>query len=368
MSETHQQTIARIGANQIAKCIAKGTVGGFYVPATQAKKAFPKADHGFYDEAIEAIDKMGFIRWHKGGSCLALNPDTLPQAIKYALAYADEKRRAVLLARSSEPIGVSNTPQAQDWDDDEEVVEHDRVAHLSDLEAFVTRHTLDMRLAALPLGGGRDDEAFRGEVARLRADNQELKTEVGRLRAAVAEQEAGIQMMRDAARKSEKTLADLANNAEFIGQFVSDMKKRIKDKETLRGRPCNVGGCNAPPVKPIPVYDTNGFEWRKAPTEVAVCEHHSNHGYALFFSNRVLPKNFPRLMARLPKLPGHPLLVGPRRIGQAICDDLVRRGWLKEEETNLIAAFDRDDDQHSGPTLLITVDEADDGDKADPED
>lgn len=199
----------RLAADIIAKCVAKGTVGGAYVPADLCKRAFPAADHTHFPAALSLLTTRGYILWHKGKSCFGLDPEHYLAAFDFAMQHASEKRRALLERRDPE-IGryvQTETDDSAQWEEDT-LVTRDEL--LSELRRYVPESTLNARLAAAAPREPSAPAPEMGANATVLAEVHGLRDDVN----ALGNRLAAVREIAEEARRLASRPLPTANGAE----------------------------------------------------------------------------------------------------------------------------------------------------------
>lgn len=194
---SEEERVATIAGDIIAKCIAKGTIGGLYVPVDVAAAAFPPADHGLFRRALESIDH--FLLWHKNGSCYGLNPKTVGQAYQFALANASPKRAELLAQRGTRTEPEEEAPAKP-------AMGVTRSELLAELEAYVPEAALRLEVAALR----REIQALRESTASLSMDDEAIR-----------------KLLETNATKAAKEMVDA------VSARLATMENQIRDVKTL---------------------------------------------------------------------------------------------------------------------------------------
>lgn len=295
-----------VAADLVAKCIAKSTWGGTYVPVAVATKAWPSDQRDLVPEALRILDRRGLLQWHKNGTCYGLDPSKAAEAFSFALDHASPKRAALVRERIKQPKVASAEPGEQVWteDDDDSLPSFDPRDYVSRNEhrAALAQLREEMHRAAI-----RDGGTMNGDLQALRLKVAEQADTLGRLRTEAAESKAAVAEWLLRLKELDKEREMFLTLAEQVNAFLEKEQKRDQTNKELVGRDCF---CDQPATALVPEFVVQGNRWKKNGRK-GLCAFHRSSEYILHFRARDRPL-LKRLLQTVP-MKGPPFVYGDER-------------------------------------------------------
>lgn len=316
--------VRRLAADIVVKCYVRGSIGGAYCPVETARRAFPSTDHPLFHDALAYLDECGFVQWHKGKTCFGLDPHAMAGAVSFALVWASPKRASNLMLRTRRgmrtDIGTEEREVAITESDDDESEEPDYVTH----EAL--RRQVES-LKALVLGRSSTDPSFASAIAEMRHDIVALKDEVGKLRHIYITEEKLRVIEKRVDNMVTETTNTLARMEEFVA-YIEEIKRNHMIRKEAEGYACQYPDCDNPAVKMVPLWVSNGVNWK--PSEKGgICLKHQAVCAGYKVSRRDIA-NTKRLVTKMPyrKTDGEPIVFGDRAAAIALMREMTDRGLI----------------------------------------